>query len=154
MSPNNSPYMATCGYGCFVQIPGASFHCESDTISDNKGSYALILSLDHEIQCEIGRLGPRHFPSGIYGYAGNAYGGGGLRARLRRHFASDGPTHWHIDYLKPVATLLGAWLFDQGCECDVADAMLSMPRACLPVDGFGASDCKRCHSHLILLEER
>ena len=48
MSPNNSPYMATCGYGCFVKVTGASFHCESDTISDNKGSYAL---------CELGCAG-------------------------------------------------------------------------------------------------
>jgi Uri superfamily endonuclease len=153
MPPENRGYRPDRHRGYFSGSSGATFHIDIDTIPENKGAYALILSLDCEIECVVGRLGACHFHPGIYGYAGNAYGSGGLRARLRRHFSSGGSTHWHIDYLKPATTLLGAWVFDQGCECDVTEAMLSIPGASRPVDGFGASDCRRCRSHLVLLEE-
>ena len=154
MPPENKRYRPERHRDYFAEFSSALFPTDTVTIPNSKGSYALIFSLKGETQQVIGKLGLSCFRSGVYGYAGNAYGGGGLRARLQRHFASGGRTHWHIDYLKSLATLHGAWVFDEGCECDVANAMLSVPGACLSVDGFGASDCKRCRSHLVLLEER
>lgn len=152
MTPESKRYRPSRHRGYFSDNLGGKYYNDIDIIGSNKGSYGLILCLDRETEFAVGRLGLCHFRPGIYGYAGNAYGAGGLKARLRRHFASGGEPHWHIDYLKPMAKILGAWVFDQGCECDVTDAMLSIPTASRPVNGFGASDCRRCRSHLVLLE--
>jgi hypothetical protein len=76
MSLNNSSYIHILAryFGYFVQISSALFQNELETIDSNKGSYTLILSLNHKIQIVIGRLDLRQFRPGIYGYAGNAYG--------------------------------------------------------------------------------
>ena len=49
------------------------------------GSYSLFFTLDTSIRLPIKSLNePSLFP-GTYVYAGNAYGPGGLRARVHRH---------------------------------------------------------------------
>lgn len=67
MSLNNSSYIHIPAryFGHFVQISSALFQNELETIDSNKGSYALILSLNHKIQFVIGRLDLRQFRPGI-----------------------------------------------------------------------------------------
>jgi Uri superfamily endonuclease len=53
--------------------------------------------------------------------------------------------HWHIDTLTEAGTVLGAWTFPGGNECDLVTSLSHLPIA---VEGFGSSDCRRCKSHL------
>jgi Uri superfamily endonuclease len=43
-------------------------------------------------------------------------------------------------------TVLGAWAFPGGDECELAAGMSELPR---PIPGFGSSDCQNCVSHLL-----
>ena len=52
---------------------------------------------------------------------------------------------WHIDHLTEAGTVLGAWAFIGGDECDLVAALSSLP---VSIDRFGSTDCARCHSHL------
>src|SRR6202040_2359121 len=54
--------------------------------------------------------------------------------------------HWHIDTLTEAGTVLGAWTFPGGNECDLVTSLSHLPIA---VEGFGSSDCRRCKSHLL-----
>jgi len=100
----------------------------------------------------VGSLGTVHFPSGTYLYTGSAMGPGGLAARLARHCRDQKKRHWHIDYLLEPATVEAIWwqVTDERVECRWAAAALALPGACVPVAGFGASDCS-CRSHLVHL---
>jgi hypothetical protein len=51
--------------------------------------------------------------------------------------------HRHPD---PTGTVLGAWTFPGGNECDLVTSLSHLPIA---VEGFGSSDCRRCKSHLL-----
>jgi histidyl-tRNA synthetase len=57
--------------------------------------------------------------------------------------------HWHIDQLTAGASLIGAFVEEQGDECALNAALgaLSIPLP-IPVAGFGSSDCRRCAAHL------
>jgi Uri superfamily endonuclease len=122
------------------------------------GGYALELYLEQPCAVDIGRLGRREFPAGIYLYLGSARGPGGLRARLARHLRSPAAIrfHWHIDYLRPFARLVAlAWLCEADgapadLECRWSQALASLPGAVIAVPGFGAADCRSgCPAHLI-----
>ena len=52
---------------------------------------------------------------------------------------------WHIDQLTKTGAC-GAWIFPGCSECDLVDINSSLP---VPIIGFGSTDCKRCHSHLL-----
>ena len=71
----------------------------------------------------------------------------------RQALAAGQKLHWHIDYLRVEAELLGAVLLfneEKEGECRFVQKLLHLPEACLPVPGFGASDCG-CGGHLVYL---
>lgn len=118
------------------------------------GSYILQIALSVPARLRIGRLGEFDLPRGEYFYAGNAFGPGGLRARILRYLRDIRRTHWHIDYFLPHSKLNKVYftLSDQPLECVWSQALADLPGAQIPVVGFGSSDCKSgCKAHLILL---
>lgn len=127
-----------------------------DDLPAGPGSYALLLSLRAPVCLMVGRLGKFQFPAGDYLYLGSAHGPGGLGARLRHHMRVAGHPHWHLDWLRPHADLLGGW-FATGpgpLECAWSQALLRLPGVTVPVPGFGAADCRSgCPAHLISLPE-
>ena len=122
-------------------------------LPSSRGSYILQLRLAQPRSVVVGRLGTVRFPAGEYLYVGSAFGQGGLRSRLSRHFRQDAKRyHWHIDHLRAVATVPGC-LFevsDQPLECCWSQALASLPSAVIPAPRFGSTDCRSgCRSHLV-----
>ena len=111
-----------------------------------KGTYALVLSLETEAEIAVGKFGRFAFPSGYYVYFGSARSG--LRQRVQRHLRPEKRLRWHIDYLLQQARVVEVWYIDHSQECLWASAARKMPQSQIPVPGFGSSDC-RCPSHLI-----
>jgi len=120
------------------------------------GTYALLLHLGASQTVRVGALGTFEFPLGWYLYVGSAHGPGGLAARLARHQRTGGKRfHWHIDYLRAVATLVEIWTHagPQRLECAWAAAAAALPGAQVIAPRFGASDC-RCATHLLCFDRR
>jgi len=116
------------------------------------GSYALRLVLDQPAALTVGRLGLFVFAPGMYLYLGSAHGPGGLQGRLRHHARPAERPHWHIDWLRQHARLVGGWyaVADGPLECLWAQALANLLAAVFPMPGFGASDCALgCRSHLL-----
>ncbi|MGJ0532982.1 GIY-YIG nuclease family protein [Methylocystis sp.] len=111
------------------------------------GAYALWLRLASPLDVRVGKISAT-LPAGDYLYCGSARGPGGLRARLARHMRPHKRAHWHIDQLTAAASLLGAFVEEQGDECVLNAALSDLP---IPIAGFGSSDCRRCAAHLRLL---
>lgn len=116
------------------------------------GTYALLLELHQPTELRVGRLGRMRFDSPFYLYFGSAFGPGGLGARLKHHLQPTGRAHWHIDYLRQAAGVLGVWHTRDtaALECSWANAASALRGASL-VPRFGSSDC-RCHSHLLAVQ--
>jgi len=137
---------------CLIQRSGNPF------IPGRAGIYALGLNLAHSQNLLVGGLGEIFFPAGDYIYVGSAQGSGGLRARLGRHLRGDGRTHWHIDYLRSITTVLGYCfaVTREHLECTWIQALIASPQVSIPATGFGSSDCKSngsdCASHLVLFQ--
>lgn len=128
-------------------------------IPASPGTYLLILCLPGAINLQVGKLGEAEYKPGYYLYAGSAAGPGGLSARIGRHIKKDKPIHWHIDYLRAAANVVG-WVYtrhfshDGRLECVWSQALLSMPLAQVPQYGFGSSDCcSGCPAHLVYLPD-
>jgi Uri superfamily endonuclease len=119
-----------------------------DLVPDAKGAYALVLRLDAPARFSRGRTSDL-IAAGWYAYAGSAYGPGGLRGRLRRHFRSDKALHWHVDHLTTVASRIFAVAIEDGSECRIAARLLESGRFRYGPAGFGSSDCPTCPSHLL-----
>jgi Uri superfamily endonuclease len=121
----------------FFEIPATS------------GTYALLLACPRSRKLRIGRLGERWIPLGWYIYVGSAFGPGGLKSRCLRHLRALRRLHWHIDYLRPAASLQDIWftLDHVPREHLWAEIIAGLPGADIPIPRFGASDC-RCRSHL------
>jgi Uri superfamily endonuclease len=119
------------------------------------GTYALLLRVSRRLEIVVGRLGVLAVQPGFYVYVGSAFGLGGLAARVGRHARPDKKCRWHIDYLAAVATLDEVWYTADAAhrECQWADVFRQMRGAAVPLEGFGASDC-RCPSHLFHFQER
>lgn len=123
-----------------------------------RGTYALHLWLNHPKRKQVGRLGKFSFPPGDYLYIGSALGPGGLAARLSRHLRGISRLHWHIDWLRRIADVVGVYYLTSNLqyECKWSQYLLSYPRVTVPAPGFGASDCMKngrsCASHLICFE--
>jgi Uri superfamily endonuclease len=119
-----------------------------------KGSYILVLQLDHAIDdLQVGKLGSFRFPAGYYLYVGSAFGSGGLAARLSHHERREKlRLHWHIDYLRAHAYLCEAWTVSgpERMECRWCAALAAEPGVSIPVPGFGSRDTG-CPSHLFYL---
>ena len=130
-------------------LDGASVPGAETRIPPLPGSYLLVLYLRRQEAIRIGRLGEFLFPRGWYYYAGSAFGPGGLKARLSHHCKPLRRFHWHIDYLRNHAELRGLWFrTGENFEHRWPTALRQLPRAVVPVAGFGSSDCS-CLSHLI-----
>lgn len=110
------------------------------------GAYVLAVEIAKPIAVTIPGKPAASLDPGRYLYCGSARGPGGLRARLGRHMRRGKAIRWHIDRLTEVGTVLGAWVFPGGDECDLVAALSSLP---VPIAGFGSTDCTRCHSHLL-----
>jgi Uri superfamily endonuclease len=135
-----------------MTVPGPLTKSNDRHIPAAPGTYIVHLSLSEAIEIQIGRKGTYNFQPGHYVYCGNALGPGGLARRLNRHVNGIGSLHWHIDYLRQVAVVLG-WGFRegrQGLECEWSQEIARLPGAMISVTGFGASDCRSgCKAHLI-----
>ena len=97
----------------------------------------------------VGKLGPLRFARGYYVYVGSAMAN--LAARVERHRRHRKKKHWHIDYLRPLATEFDALPIrgSERLECEVAHAMERILEN--GPEGFGCSDC-RCGTHLFYSE--
>jgi Uri superfamily endonuclease len=116
-----------------------------------RGTYVLIISLDHDRLITVGKLGQIMFRAGTYSYCGSAMAG--YQGRVGRHFSKDKKLRWHIDYLLQAAEPVGAFLVrgGEGMECSLSELLSSLTGS-EPVEGFGCSDCS-CRSHLYRIEE-
>ncbi len=116
------------------------------------GAYALVLRLARPLPVErpgmSGMLAP-----GRYVYAGSARGGGGIRARLGRHFRKDKPIHWHVDQITAVADTMLALAIPDGSECAIVERLMQSNKFHVPMRGFGSSDCRACPAHLLVRKE-
>ncbi len=120
---------------------------EAALITD-PGTYVLLLVCRDGGEIRVGRLGLIRLHPGYYIYIGSAFGPGGLRARLSRHFRVQKTRHWHIDSLRARAAPAGAWYSNEPERLEHVWARRLIAteslEACL---GFGCSDCD-CASHL------
>jgi Uri superfamily endonuclease len=125
------------------------------SIPSDFGSYALHLNLVEAQMMQVGSLGEFNFPAGDYIYLGSALGSGGLKARLGRHLRGDGHYHWHIDWLRASAAVIGYYYLEANfrLECVWSQALINCSGAGIPAPGFGASDCRAsknpCAAHLV-----
>ena len=132
---------------------------EIDGLPTTAGSYLLVFEIDRQITAHAGRLGPLTFEPGTWLYAGSAWGPGGVRARIARHFRSDKKPHWHIDALTLVQPPVAAYVELQPefqvdrtirLECLWIQRLLTLPEMRSPHPGFGSSDCTQgCAAHLV-----
>ena len=134
---------------CALLRPALPIDCNSLSKAPNgAGAYALALHLRKPVFFERARL-TQNLRSGWYVYAGSAYGPGGIRARLCRHFKKTKKLHWHVDQLTGAAEDICAVAVPDGSECEII-ATLARSRAFQFVaEGFGSSDCRICQSHLL-----
>lgn len=123
-------------------------------MSDDGGTYTLLVERTASDRIEVGALGELSVPSGWYAYTGSALGPGGF-SRVDRHertAAGEQDTrHWHIDYLLGApATQIDHVVRSPGVdiECAVAGEIAGSR-----VREFGSSDC-RCDSHLAFHPDR
>jgi Uri superfamily endonuclease len=122
---------------------------QKPTLPKIAGAYLLIARLAEPLSISIGRRPPGTLETGWYAYAGSAYGPGGIRARITRHFRSDKATRWHIDQLTQIASELITVPVPGGKECALLQAMATESGVELSIPHFGSSDCKNCSTHLL-----
>lgn len=129
--------------------PGRVLRVETvDSAPAGKGAYLLLLHFAAPVEFTHKRA--RHgLDAGWYAYAGSAYGPGGIRARLRRHFLRDKKLHWHVDHLTVIASQIHAAAVEGGSECAIADRLIHSGAFRPALEGFGSSDCDRCRAHLL-----
>jgi len=90
------------GHSC-----GAGSGLDVATIEAQPGTYALVHSTTGRGLIRIGRPGELRLQSGFYVYVGSALGHWGVGARFAHQMKPSGRPHWHIDYLRKHAVLLG-----------------------------------------------
>jgi len=119
------------------------------TITKQPGTYVLILVNSRLGVLPIGQLGDLSLQPGVYVYVGSAWGPGGLAARVQHHYRISSRPHWHIDYLRARCDLNRIWFTTASgrVEHKWAKALARLPKVTVPLQGFGASDC-RCNTHL------
>jgi Uri superfamily endonuclease len=115
----------------------------------NQGVYVMWLYLPQTMSIPIGRLGTFSLQQGVYVYVGSAQRN--LAQRVARHHRLEKKLHWHIDYFRAKADVLGAALFfdhPKSAECQLTQELLKIPGTLYPIPGFGSSDCL-CVSHFL-----
>ena len=120
---------------------------------DAPGAYALLIELSRPYEPPIRRLAKRRLTAGRYLYGGSANGPGGIRARVRRHLRRKKSVHWHIDHLTKAFGVTAVVAVVGGNECAIIEEAGRRPGVCVPVPGFGSSDCGRCPAHLVSLPD-
>lgn len=129
---------------------GKTIPCHSrNMLTREVGAYLLLIRLKNPIFVSISRKMRCHISSGFYVYSGSAYGAGGIRARVSRHFHRNKTVHWHIDHLTQTANDLYATIVPRGNECVLLGKMLDQKGIELSIPGFGSSDCHTCKTHLL-----
>jgi Uri superfamily endonuclease len=126
-----------------------SFVRNPNNAPGTKGAYVLLMRLTAPLQAKAGAREAILAP-GLYLYCGSARGPGGLRARIARHMRPVKKAHWHIDQLTLAGPVEGAFIRPGGDECALNALLSHLPT---PLEGFGASDCPRCRSHLRFLPD-
>ena len=114
-----------------------------------KGSYCILAHMPADARITVGALGRIAFSRGVYAYVGSAQGG--IEARVGRHLRSAKKRRWHIDYFLSKAEVISVIAVpghDRSFECMIAQALLGIRGASVPVPRFGSSDCG-CATHLI-----
>jgi Uri superfamily endonuclease len=112
------------------------------------GTYALILQSEKRSRIQVGRWREIGVDPGYYIYVGSAFGPGGVRARVTRHCRKTKTSHWHIDYLREVMKVLGAWISYEPDRLEHRWAQtLCSVEGVAKVPGAGCTDCD-CQSHL------
>lgn len=117
-----------------------------------RGAYLLLLRLATAVSFQRGQDKAETLEPGWYLYAGSAWGGGGISARVCRHFRKEKKSHWHIDRLTLATNDISALCVPGRRECDLVTALMGSGRFCVAAPGFGSSDCRRCESHLLLYD--
>lgn len=122
-------------------------------LSISAGTYALFFLSSRNARIRVGRLGEMRLRPGSYIYVGSALGPGGVRARVSHHLQISPRPHWHVDYLKPHASIEEVWLTYSRRRWEHLWARLlsSMPSVSVPMPGFGSSDCG-CEAHLFFFK--
>jgi Uri superfamily endonuclease len=125
-----------------------------------RGNYTLIFFLESKTRITAPGRGCSWLEKGYYAYTGSAVGNGAvsLRQRVARHLSRKKTKHWHIDYLstcpKAKVTAIVACASTINRECKINQVIRSIRGATVPIDGFGASDCRQnCKSHLVYFGE-
>lgn len=118
------------------------------------GTYALILECAVRAGLRVGRRLRMDTEPGYYIYVGSAFGPGGVKARVSRHFRREKAKRWHIDFLREFVTFREVWYSHapEHLEHEWARIFQDMAGYC-SVEGFGCTDCK-CRSHLFRTLER
>ncbi|MGW8367211.1 MAG: GIY-YIG nuclease family protein [Gammaproteobacteria bacterium] len=121
-------------------------------LPSGSGTYFLWLRLGKPVDFRCGALGEVALAEGWAGYAGSAFGPGGLASRLRRHLGTPGRFHWHIDYLRRETPVAEFWFSNDRRRREHLWARVAteLQGASIPARGFGSSDC-RCEGHLVHL---
>ena len=85
---------------------------------------------------------------GFFIYVGSAFGPGGLKARVGRHFRTEKRLRWHIDYVRAVTEPCHAWCSNDSdrLEHHWAGAIARLAGVST-IQGIGSSDCS-CEGHL------
>lgn len=117
-------------------------------LRSSAGSYALVLHSRSRREIEVGRWGRLSVVPGYYVYVGSAFGSGGIRSRVSRHYRRTKRRHWHVDYLREAVSFVQAWISYEPVnqEHRWAAAFAAM-QDMNPIRGFGCSDCS-CRAHL------
>ena len=122
-----------------LRKPMTEFFCtNADEAPSLPGAYVLAVEIAKPVTVTLPGKPAATLKPGRYLYCGSARGPGGLRARLGRHMRRGKAVRWHIDRLTEAGTVLGAWVFPDGHECDLVTAVSSLP---VPIAGFGSTDC-------------
>lgn len=121
-------------------------------LTDDAGAYLLLITISKPVDLP-GRFADRTLAEGYYGYAGSAYGPGGIRARCRRHVGKPSTLRWHVDWLTRSADEVRVVAIPGGTECRLIDILINDSRARIPIPGFGSTDCKKCPAHLVQFKE-
>jgi len=118
----------------------------------NAGIYLLTIKLAEPRNMKIGKLGTFFFKSGYYVYVGSAQKN--LAQRIKRHKKRKKKLKWHIDYLLRYGRIRGVRTLEleRPFECALSQRLLEIKGTEIPVQGFGASDC-RCETHLVFVRK-
>lgn len=123
-------------------------------MKSEKGTYAVIFQCLYRGSQRVGQWGWISLRKGYYVYIGSAFGPGGVKARVSRHYRTPIRPHWHIDYLRRFMHPVAVWYtYDpRRLEHQWAKVFLKMDYMS-SFRGFGCSDCD-CYSHLFFTLEK